>query len=650
MTLRVLFEGGRLFKLCAILCTLFMLQSALGLAKEPKLHPTRFGQAPSLESLVEEGKLPPVDDRIPKIPAVVRPAQRLGEYGGTWHMITAGNRDHALLLRSIGYENLVRWNPQWTRVIPNVAHSYKTNADYTEYRFILRKGLRWSDGAPFTADDILFWYEDVLLNPELSPNPPTWMVNGGKPAVVEKIDQYQVVFRFTEPNGFFLFNLARPEGAEPTCYPKHYLKQFLPKYNEKLTVEDLQWKEEFINHFGQPGNIDDPSRWNNPDLPVLFAWRLKNGYNEGREDIHAERNPYYWKIDPKGRQLPYIDSVVFYSGGANQQKIDKMAAQGMVDMQNRHFNEQGDKEFLQENMEKGGYRFFHTIPSRSCTSNICLNLTHFNPELQTLFRDKQFRIALSYAVDRPRIISELYQGEGVPYQNAPRPESMFFNKPMAYQYTEYDPEKAARILDEAGYDIKDDQGFRLNSKGERFSFVVEFTSFHLPMMKIIQENWRDIGVEIILVIQSRDKEYERKAQNLHDALCQGGEGGLDVYLENQFYLPVSHESVYAMGWVYWFRNPSHPLAQVPPKDVRDQLDLYRELTATGDQSQQAEIMKQILQIASEQFYTIGIALQNEGFGLIKENFHNVPDLMPYAWSYPTPAPTNPCQYFIEQPE
>ena len=141
--------------------------------------PSEYNEAPALAALVTAGQLPPVDERLPAEPLVVEPIDRVGEYGGTWHTALVGGQDTAWLRRTVSYDYLMRWRPQWDGLAPNIAKEVIPNDDGSEYTFLLREGMKWSDGEPFTAHDIVFWWEDVANNPDISPGgPPAWMIVG----------------------------------------------------------------------------------------------------------------------------------------------------------------------------------------------------------------------------------------------------------------------------------------------------------------------------------------------------------------------------------------------------------------------------------------------------------------------------------------
>jgi len=576
---------------------------------------------------------------------LVQPIDRLGIYGGNWGRALRRTRDHASFIRVIGYENLMRWDPLWVNVIPNVAERVEVNTKATQFTFYLRKGMRWSDGAPFDADDIVFWYEDVLLNDALTPSIPSWLTSGGEPVKVEKKDQTTVVFSFRIPNGLFLMNLASPWGGEPTAYPRHYLEQFHPRYNTSGLADlaaDSQvsgWPELF--HIKAGIKVDHPSRWQNPDLPRLHAWTLTSAYTPDADQVIAERNPYYWKVDPAGNQLPYIDRII-YRMFDNGTDLEKMIDRGEIDMQTRHIPQQKAKAM-------GAGQTFTLISSFSNTTVISLNLTHRDPVLREIFYSKDFRIGLSHAIDRKAIVAAVFDGEGEPYQVAPRPESPFFHRRLAYQYTEYDPELANRYLDNAGYTLRDADGYRLRPDGKRISIsldVIDFLSM-LEVARFIPGYWKAVGIEAHLNIMEREAMYAHKEANQHDAALWVGDGGLEVLLEPRWYFPYSpQESNYAIPWAFWYRSHNDSHGQVPPEPVQRQMALYDHIRTTADQKEQFETMSRILEIAAEQFYVIGISIPPLRYGIIKPNFHNVPLFIPHSWTYPHPAPTNPCQYFI----
>lgn len=264
------------------------------------------GEAPALAQLAKDGKLPPLAERLPKKPMVVTPFEKVGTYGGSLRRGLRGSSDHNGILRMVGNQSLVRWNLDFTAVQPNLAERWEVSDDATQFTFHLIEGVRWSDGHPFTADDVVFAIEDCVKNTELYSSTPAQLAVAGKPVTVEKIDDYTVKFTFAAANALYLENLATPLGQHPTLFPKHYCSQFLPKYNPNIEADAKKagvtsWTELFRSRCG---DIEIPSRWGNVDKPTLDPWVVKEPYAGGATRVVMTRNPYFWQVDTEGNQLP----------------------------------------------------------------------------------------------------------------------------------------------------------------------------------------------------------------------------------------------------------------------------------------------------------------------------------------------------------
>ena len=596
-----------------------------------------YREAPELTALVAAGSMPPVEQRLPENPMLLEPLNEIGTYGGTWHMAMRDSFDHASLIRTIGYENLVRWNSDWSEVIPNVAQSVEASEDAREFRFTLRRGLKWSDGAPFTADDILFWYEDILLNPELTPSLPFWLLADDKPAEVRKIDDSTVAFRFDTPNSLFLPLLAAPEAAEPTSYPKHYLSRFLPKYNQSLAGTD--WADKFRAAFGTPGNVDDSTRWQHAGVPTLNAWVLKAGYGSA-DPLIAERNPYYWKVDPAGQQLPYIDQVSFAIVKDRRAAAD-LALRGAIDMQSRHVRCCGE-EILAARPE---YRRLRVIPTETNELVISLNLSSDKPSLRAIFNQRDFRIALSVGLNRAKMIN--HDPKLIAWQVAPLPQSRHYHERLATQYLDYRPDEASRMLDKLGYDRRDKDGWRLGPDGAPIAFTINcFSEERQAWLLEAAEDWRALGLDVSIALLKREDYVRRLESNQFDAAGYTGDGGIDVVIFPDDLVPLGIQTAWGLRWWYWYQNKSDPRAEVPPPPVQRQFQLYDRIRSTTDPAAQQELMRQILDIAADEFYSIGTLRITFDSAIVRRNFHNVPDFLLSSWSYPDPAPTNPAQYFF----
>lgn len=609
-----------------------------------------FKEPAALAGLVKDGKLPPVEKRLPEKPLVLKPVEKSGKYGGTWRQALMGGSD-SLIERSIGYTRLVRWNPAWTEVVPDVAEKIDINPEGTEYVFHLRKGMRWSDGAPFTADDIMFWYQDVLMNKELTPAVPRWLRSGSDPVIVEKIDDSTVRFRFSGPNGMLLENMATTFGSDIlAAAPAHYLKQFHKKYNpdgiDKLVAEAkaANWSALFLNKTIFPG------RWRNTGRPVLDPWKLTVPYG-GTTQVVLERNPYYFKVDPNGQQLPYIDRVTFDIMG-DQQAIVLKAINGELDMQNQRLNGLETRIVLAQNRERSGYRLFKAQPAWSNAMCIALNQTSKNPVLREIFRKKEFRVGLSLAINREELNDLIYAGQSQPYQAAPRPGTALYDEQMATQYTKYDPRAANEMLDKAGFSKRDAQNFRLGPDGKRISFAIDAATsrrYQIDALELVRKYWAAVGIEMQVRAVEESFAFARMLANEQDGLVWIGGGGYDFLglLDPKWYFPYENQAAFASAWGIYFQNPNDPNAEEPPEHVKKQQALYVQMQKTPGASGQFAVMKQILEITRDQFYVIGTNMEADNYGVVKNNMRNVPEVMPDTFFYMTPGPTNPEQYFYE---
>jgi len=607
-------------------------------------------EAPQLAEQVRAGTLPPLEDRLPAKPVVVRTLERPGSYGGTWNLFEENPPINAA--RECGYDYLVRWSPDWTKVIPNLAESWEIGKDGREFTFHLRKGVRWSDGEPFTVDDLAFAYDDVVMNKDLFATPPSLYVSGGKPARLDKIDSYTVRFVFDTPHGLFLTLLASAGSHEILSAAKHHFSQFHPKYNEG--AESLAKKEGFASWVDLftargGGSITNTEFWQ-PDVPNLFAWRTSAVEDQGQRLV-LERNPYYWKTDQDGRQLPYLDQVV-YVAVTNLETALLQSAEGEFDLLAPTFTAgvctARNKPVLARSREGGSYHFIEGVSSSMNYAIIALNLAHKDRGLRQIFQNKDFRIGLSYAINRQEIIDTVFQRQGEPWQAAPRKESELYSERLATQHTAYDPARAAQYLDQTGLTRRDDKGFRLGPDGRRVFFQVDVVTQEpnqVSTVELVKGFWKAVGIDIGVNAIDRDLFYTRKESNDPDASVWTGDGGLaDALIDPRWYVPVTSESNFAIPWSDWY-NSDGKAGEKPPEYARAQMAIYDRIRTESDPDKQVDLLEDLLTSAAEQFWVIGIALPVGTFGIVRNDFHNVPTSMIASWRYLTPGPTYPEQFF-----
>ena len=605
-------------------------------------------QAPMLDELVESGELPPVAERLPAEPQVVE-AESIGTYGGTWRMGMRGGGDNGLVVKTVAYEGLVRFDRNWEQVQPNLAVSWEASEDAREYTFTLREGVKWSDGTPFTSEDIAFAVE-LYQDPEYAAS--SWIDNPNNKMSIEVIDPVTFKLIFDKPNGMLLDQMASTDGLHITSLQKAYCSQFYPKYNENAAAE-----AEAAGFSSWAMRMEDRCAWGwetirfaNPDLPTLYAWSIETPYTANASRVTWQRNPYYWKVDTEGNQLPYIDTLEMRVSESTEE-LTLLALNGEIDFQERHITTNINKPLFFDGQEQGDYHLGAVIPSTSNTMVIQLNLNHSDPVKRALFQNKDFRIGLSHAIDRQEIIDVVFTGQGEPYQVAPRPQSPLYNEQLAKQYTEFDPELAAQHLDAAGLTQTNGDGIRLMSNGQPVSINMDVISALRPewidMLEILQLQLAAAGIKVDINNIDRTLFYDKRPGNEFDAQIWAGDGGLEVIQEPRYYFPFSAESVWAYKWQAWYNGTETEIAEEPADWAKQQMELYTQLRATPDAEQRNELMRQILAITQEQFPVIGVSLMPDGYSIIKNNLRNAPESMFNAWLFPTPAPMDPPTWYFE---
>ena len=594
-----------------------------------------------LADLVKAGTLPPVEQRLPDSPLVVKPLDSIGKYGGQWHTGTI-ERNGNDLLRNIGYEQLLRYSPDYKIVMMNMAESVKASEDGTEYTFTLRKGVKWSDGNPFTTEDVQFWYDDVIMNKDITPTPP-------KPLyVITTVDDLTFKWTWPTPNGLFLKDFARVHIERACMHQKKYLMQFHTKYNttnlDELTKKYSQdtWAALFL--FMR-------ECYNNPDVPTMWPWKLQTAFGTNTR-VTAERNPYYIKVDPEGNQLPYIDTYAQELATDNEVLVLK-ALNGELDWQEQWINAPKNKSVFYDNQDKGKFHLFDLTPTTVNSLNIMFNMNCTDPVMKEIARNKDFRIGFSYAINRQEIIDVVFLSQGIAAQTSPRPESKYYHERLATQYIEYDLDKANASLDKA-YPKKDSEGFRLGPDGKRISIIFEIDSgrtTYIDSLELIKKTVAQAGIEINVKTMDRAL-WEQRVRGTDFAFQAsahifGGGSGDAVILDPRYWFPQNTgSSFWAKAWAWYYVDPKNALAEEPPDPIKKQMDLYNQIRATSDDQKQQDLLKQILDIQADEFPVIGICYDGNFFGISVDKLKNTAMVLPSSYDYPTPAPTNPATWYF----
>jgi len=618
-----------------------------------------YNESPMLGEMVEAGELPPVAERLPANPRVITPFNEVGQYGGSMRMgFTGTNPGWGGLWYVVGWENLVSWAPDFSGVVPNIAESWEVSDDVRTYTFKLREGMRWSDGAPFTADDIMFYIDDVLFNEELMVGGPTadWLPReGASEFTAEKIDDYTVSFTFANPYGTFLYTLAQWNGRHLTWFPKHYLMQFHADYNENVDelVAQTDGVEDWVGLFNQKasGPTDDTNNYfNNLDRPLLFPW-VPTSVLGGNTQMSLARNPYYWKVDTEGNQLPYIDEVI----GVSYQEDDARnlaLASGDLD----YIKDATGREFFFDALDNGApLKMGFPISDGANTNSIHFNRNTDNEALGEVFADINFRIGMSHAINRDEIIEIVHFGQGTPAQVAPLESSPLYNERLATQYLEYDLDLANEYLDMVAPE-RDGDGYRLMANGERLSFVITVVQAFAwqdnwdQVAELLIGYWDAVGVEAQLNIVSNDTFTEQRESNNIEATIFTGEGGagLTAMLDPRYFVPGEEFGMYGNGWFYWYSNAQEATVIEPPEEMKAIRVQYEQVGQQPTQEAQVAAMAELLEIAADNFFVIGISRPGPSFQPYNERLGNQPDEWIKGWIEGVEKINYPEQWYLIQ--
>ncbi len=620
-------------------------------SSQPEADGDRPRESPMLTEQVDAGDLPEFDERLPvESDRLVVQSPEPGSYGGTFSGVTLGPGDEAWVNGISAYEPMLRFSPDLSEHgLPGILTGIDLNDEGTVFTLHLREGLRWSDGEPVSADDVMFAIEEVYTNTDLFSTPPSMLSVDGQPCSAERIDDLTVQLTFPEPKGNFIEMASRIVNADgnPFYYPKHYFEQFIPSLDSgaEAAADDAGFSD-WTAFFE-----DRAEYWNNTDKPVLNAWVVMSGLNQGNV-MTLERNPYYWKVDDEGAQLPFMDRLEFEIVQEEEVMLLK-ALNGEIDLHSRHFNQAQNRPVLAEAREDGNFDF---VPIRTASANhmvVALNFNHPDEELRDIFRNKDFRIGLSHAIDRQEVIDTVYQRQGQPWQAAPHPESEFVDEEFGLQYTEFDVDLANQHLDDAGLVDTDSDGYRLRPDGQRIRFDVDAaTGFpdRVAGLDLISRYWAEVGIEMRVNTIERTLFYDRKSAsaNQQTANVWGGDGGFRTEMvDPRWYFPFSGESNFAVQWAEWFQTRGQgDNAVEPPEQTRRQMELYWEILSEPDVDRQTELFREILQIAKDEFYVIGVALRDDDYGVVSNDLRNVAESYTASWLHMAPGAVNPSTWYF----
>ena len=583
-------------------------------------------EAAWLAELVAAGDLPPLHERLPDEPLVVDDGRTTGDYGGDWNMLISRAKDTRILV-VFGYARLVGYDGSFS-LVPDILDSF-TVEDGRIFTFRLRRGHRWSDGHPFTSEDFRYWWEDVAGNPELSPSgPPTVMRAGGVLPLFEVISDEVVRYTWPIPNPDFLPALA---GAAPLFIyrPAHYMKQFHVDHGDSQAIA-LQAAEA-----GKPGwaslhnALDNLYRFDNPDLPTLQPWTITNEAPAQR--FIGERNPFYHKVDARGRQLPYMDRVVMTVVDSKLIPLKTWAGEADLQVRGLAFN---DYTFLKEGEEHNDYRVRLWQTARGSQLALYPNLNVADPVWRTVLRDPRFRRALSLAINRREINQVIYFGLGLEGQNTVLPASPLYRAEFRDAWARFDLEEANRLLDDMGLVVED--GMRLLPDGRPLEVIVE-TAGENPeetdILELIHDSWAAAGIKLYPKPLQREVLRNRIfAGKTVMAMWFGNENGVPVAdMSPGEFAPTTQQ---LLMWPRWGQYHETSGAAGEPIDMeapRRLMDLYLAWRESRTVDERRTIWEEMLELYCDGVYSIGLVAGILQPLAVSNRMRNVPEEAIYNW-------------------
>ncbi len=429
----------------------------------------------------EEEKTPPEEQQT-EVSSEQEYSPEVGKFGGelilrvgadpkSFNPITAQDNITATVVSSI-FEGLTKINPLTTKPEPLLAEKWVHSEDGKIWTFFLRNDVKWSDGEPFTADDVLFTYRDVIFNPDIPSSIADILTIEGETFTLEKIDDYTV--KFTLPSPYAPFLTGMTQGI-------------LPEHKWKSSVENGTFSEQMAL------NMDFS------DLVGTGPFSITT-YSPG-ENIVLTRNPHYWQKNENGESLPYLDSLRY--------RIVSSDDTALLQFQNKEldaYTVRGtDYPLLKAQEQEKDFSLFNLGPT--FTKNfLVFNLNtgerngenFIDPKKRVVFENKVFRQAISYAIDRESIIKIVLNGFGQPQWGPTTESTGYFYNPDVSKYP-YNPEKSKQLLQSIGYEDRDKDGVLENEEGEELSFSLITNGDNterVQMAEMIRKDLTDIGIHV----------------------------------------------------------------------------------------------------------------------------------------------------------
>jgi peptide/nickel transport system substrate-binding protein len=589
-----------------------------------------YTEADMLKEKVSKGELPPVEQRLPEHPLVIdlaKSGRTPGQYGGTARILIGGQRSISLMT-VYGYSRLVRYNEK-LELEPDILESF----DVQEGRIFtlhLRKGLKWSDGQPVTTEDFRYALEDVQLNEELSKVISSYLLVDGKPPKFEIVDDQTVRYSWDSPNPDFLPQLAAPQ-ALAVLLPSHYLKQFHKKYQDEAKLKELMAANDEKKWTGLHINKARQYRPENPDLPTLDPWR--NLTAPPAEQFVFERNPYFYRVDSEGKQLPYIDRFVLNVSSSSL--IPAKTGAGEADLQAQGIGF-ADYTFLKEAEQSHPIKVKLWQSGRGSRVALFPNLNFEDPVWVKILRDVRFRRALSLAIDRNEINQAKFFGLSQPSADTVLPLSPLYKDEYAKAYADYDPDKANALLDEMGLTQRNDAGIRLLPDGRPVEIIVETAGedpVETDVLQLITDHWSKVGLKLVIRTSQTDVLRSRViAGTTMMTTASGLDNGTPTADMNPRALaPTSHDQLQWPQWGIFVESHGDKGTQADLKEAKELSDLYDQWRKSPDTKGREDVWHRMLALYTDQVFSIGIVNATLQPIVVSSKLHNIPDKGLYSF-------------------
>ena len=592
-----------------------------------------YSEAPSLAKKVAAGKLPPVEERLPFNPRKLNFKNlglKIGKYGGSIRMLMARAKD-ARQMSVYGYSRLVGYHPKTFELEADILESFEVK-EGRRFTFELRRGHKWSDGQPLTSEDFRYWWEDVANNKELSPvGPPKIMTINGELPIFEVINRYKFRYTWKRPNPDFLPRLA---SASPLYIyrPAHYMRQFHEKYTDRDILKKTVKKSKQRNWAALHNKMDNLYRNDNVDLPVLQPWVSISKPSASR--LIFKRNPFFHRVDPEGKQLPYADSFIFTI--ANNKLIPAKTGTGEVDLQARYLRFD-DYTFLKKGEERSPYSTRLWKTAKGAHLALFPNLNVNNPILRELIRDVRFRRALSLGVHRHEINQVIYYGLAIGGNNSVLPESPLYRPTYRNKWANFDLQKANQLLDEIGLVQRDSSGIRLMPDGSPLHLIIETageSTEQTDVLELVRDSWLKIGIKIFSKPSQRNVFRNRIfSGETAMSIWSGVENGLITANSSPAeFVPTSQQSLQWPKWGQYHETNGKAGEKPTGEHVIHLLELYQRWKNTAAQKEKSKIWQKILEIHSDQIYSIGLVAAVLQPVVVSSQLKNVPLSAIYNWN------------------